>query len=93
MIGLTNLWISGRPLMPPQLNLKRAVFVLGKIDEILTWEKERGQERDLRFGKVQGELLSDEEQSFWKAMSASLVCPSGVDLRDRHLQRPARFSS
>ena len=35
--------------MSPELNLKRAVFVLGKIDEILTWEKESGQERDLRF--------------------------------------------
>jgi hypothetical protein len=35
--------------MAPELNLKRAVVVLGKIDEILAWEKERGQERDLRF--------------------------------------------
>ena len=25
--------------MPPELNLKRAVFVLGKIDEILAWDK------------------------------------------------------
>jgi hypothetical protein len=35
--------------MPPELNLKRAVFVLGKIDEILAWEKEHGREQDLRF--------------------------------------------
>jgi len=35
--------------MPPELNLKRAVFVLGKIDEILAWDKERVHERDLRF--------------------------------------------
>ena len=25
--------------MPPQLNRKRALFVLTKIDEILAWEK------------------------------------------------------
>jgi hypothetical protein len=35
--------------MPPELNLKRAVFVLGKIDEILAWEKEREREQDLHF--------------------------------------------
>lgn len=35
--------------MPPELNLKRVAFVLGKIDEILAWEKERGQEQDMRF--------------------------------------------
>ena len=35
--------------MPPELNLKRAVFVLGKIDEILAWDRERVHERDLRF--------------------------------------------
>ena len=35
--------------MSPELNLKRAVFVLGKIDEILAWEKDRVRERDLCF--------------------------------------------
>ena len=39
--GLTSLWINRGALMPPELNLKRAVFVLGKIDEILAWEKDR----------------------------------------------------
>jgi hypothetical protein len=35
--------------MPPELNIKRAVFVLGKIDEILAWDKGRLHERDMRF--------------------------------------------
>lgn len=35
--------------MPPELNLKRAVFVLGTIDEILALEKAHVQERELRF--------------------------------------------
>ena len=35
--------------MSPELNRRRAVFVLGKIDEILTWEKTKEQERDARF--------------------------------------------
>jgi hypothetical protein len=28
--------------MPPKLNRERALFVLGKIDEILAWEQEEG---------------------------------------------------
>jgi hypothetical protein len=36
LIGLTSLWINGRPLVPPKLNSKRAALVLSKIDDILT---------------------------------------------------------
>src|ERR1700745_3315588 len=32
----------------PKLNRRRALFVLGKIDEILAWEKTKEQERDVR---------------------------------------------
>jgi len=41
LIGLTSLWIDGRPRVSPEINPRRAVFVLGKIDEILSWEKTR----------------------------------------------------
>ena len=37
--------------MPPKLNRRRAVFVLGKIDEILAWEQKKETERDTKFGK------------------------------------------
>jgi hypothetical protein len=33
----------------PELNRRRAVYVLGKIDEILSWEKVKEQEKDARF--------------------------------------------
>ena len=33
----------------PKLNRRRALFVLGKIDEILAWEKTKEQERDVRY--------------------------------------------
>ena len=49
MIGLTSLWINGRPAVSEEFNVRRAAFVLGKIDEILAWEKQRNHERDLRF--------------------------------------------
>jgi hypothetical protein len=40
----------------PELNHRRAVFVLGKIDEILSWEKTKEQEKDARFVAL-GEYL------------------------------------
>jgi hypothetical protein len=32
--------------MPPKLNRRRALFVLGKIAEILCWEQRKEEERD-----------------------------------------------
>ena len=65
MTGLTNLWIN-LPPMPPELNLKRAVFVLGKIDEILAWDKERVHERDLRFVDLGRFLCEVRAGQYWR---------------------------
>jgi hypothetical protein len=35
--------------MPPKFNRHRALFVLGKIDEILAWEQRKETERDTKF--------------------------------------------
>ena len=35
--------------MLPKFNLRRARFVLSKIDEILAWEQRRENERDTKF--------------------------------------------
>ena len=35
--------------MPPKFNRRRAVFVLGKIDEILACEQRKETERDTKF--------------------------------------------
>jgi hypothetical protein len=35
--------------MPPKFNRRCAVFVLGKIDEILPWEQRKETERDNKF--------------------------------------------
>ena len=66
MIGFTNLRTSLRPLMPPKLNVKRAVFVLGKIDEILAWDKTRLQERDLRFVDLGRYLCEVRSGQYWR---------------------------
>jgi hypothetical protein len=52
--------------MPPELNLKRAVFVLEKIDEILTWDKARLNERDLRFVDLGRYLCEVRAGQYWR---------------------------
>src|SRR5258707_12772831 len=52
LIGLTCLTNNGRVLVAAKLNRRRAVFVLSKIDEILSWEKDTDRERDLKFGEL-----------------------------------------
>jgi hypothetical protein len=66
LIGLTSLWINGRPLMAPELNRRRATFVLGKIDEILAWEKSKEQERDARFVDRGRYLCEVRSGQYWR---------------------------
>jgi len=49
LIGLTSLRINGQLLVTPELNRRRALFVLGKIDQILAWEQAADLERDRYF--------------------------------------------
>ena len=66
MIGLTSLWINGRAAVAPELNRRRAVFVLGKIDEILSWEKTEEQERDARFVELGQYLCEVRAGQYWR---------------------------
>ena len=66
MIGLTSLWIDGRAAVAPELNHRRAVFVLGKIDEILSWEKTKEQEKDARFVELGQYLCEVRSKQYWR---------------------------
>jgi len=48
LVGLTSLLTKEPPVLP-KFNRRRALFVLGKIDEILAWERQREMERDTKF--------------------------------------------
>jgi hypothetical protein len=49
----------------PELSRRRAVFVLGKIDENLGWGKTKGQAKDARFVEL-GEYLSEvRSKQYW----------------------------
>jgi hypothetical protein len=66
LIGLTSLWTNGRPMMARELNRRRAVFVLGKIDEILSWEKVKEQEKDTRFVELGEYLCEVRSKQYWR---------------------------
>jgi len=66
LIGLTSLWINGRSTVPPEMNRRRAVFVLGKIDEILSWEKTKEQEKDTRFVELGQYLCEVRANQYWR---------------------------
>jgi hypothetical protein len=64
--GLTSLWINRGPMVTPEINRRRAVFVLGRIDEILSWEKTKEQEKDVRFVEL-GEFLCEvRAKQYWR---------------------------
>jgi len=66
LIGLTNLRTNGHSPMEPKLNERRALFVLGKIDEILSWERATELERDRRFVDLGRYLCEVRAGQYWR---------------------------
>src|SRR5579859_4542076 len=52
--------------MPPKLNRERALFVLGKIDEILAWEQRKESERDTKFVELGRYLFEVRAGQYWR---------------------------
>jgi hypothetical protein len=50
----------------PELNTQRAAFVLGRIDEILTWEKTKEKERDVQFVELGEYLCEVRAKQYWR---------------------------
>jgi hypothetical protein len=66
LTGWTSLWIDGRSTVSGEFNRRRAVFVLGKIDEILIWEKTKEQEKDVRFVELGEYLCEVRAKQYWR---------------------------
>jgi len=60
------LWINGRAAVPPELDPRRAQFVLGRIDEILTWEKTKEKDRDVQFVELGEHLCEVRAKQYWR---------------------------
>jgi len=52
--------------MPPKLNRERALFVLGKIDQILAWEQRKESERDTKFVELGRYLCEVRSGQYWR---------------------------
>jgi hypothetical protein len=53
-------------MVTPEINHRRAAFVLGKIDEILSWEKTKEQEKDVRFVELGEYLCEVRAKQYWR---------------------------
>jgi hypothetical protein len=53
-------------MVTPEINYRRAVFVLGRIDEILSWEKTKEQEKDVRFVELGEYLCEVRAKQYWR---------------------------
>jgi hypothetical protein len=64
--GLTSLWNNRALIVTPEINRQRAMFVLGRIDEILSWEKTTEQEKDVRFVELGEHLCEVRAKQYWR---------------------------
>jgi hypothetical protein len=53
-------------MLTPEINPRRAAFVLGKIDEILSWERTKEQEKDVRFVELGEYLCEVRARQYWR---------------------------
>src|ERR1022692_647073 len=65
LVGLTS-FVTRNPPVLPKLNHRRALFVLTKIDEILSWEKKNETERDTRFVELGRYLCEVRAGQYWR---------------------------
>lgn len=65
MVCLTS-FVTKNPPMPPELNHRRAEFVLGRIDAILAWESQHENERDSRFVDLGKYLCETRAGKYWR---------------------------
>jgi hypothetical protein len=61
-----SLWINRGLTVTPEINRRRAVFVLGRIDEILSWERTKEQEKDIRFVELGEYLCEVRSKQYWR---------------------------
>jgi len=64
--GLTSLWTNNAMLLTPEIDERRATFVLGKISAILSLEKTRELEKDSRFVELGEYLCEVRARQYWR---------------------------
>jgi len=64
--GWTSLWINRGAMEATEINRRRAAFVLGRIDEILAWDRAKEQEKDARFVELGEYLCEVRAKQYWR---------------------------
>ena len=64
--GLTSLWANSAMLLTPEIDERRAAIVLGKIRDILCWEKTKERERDAHFVELGEYLCEVRTRQYWR---------------------------
>src|SRR5215469_219838 len=72
--------------MLPKLNHRRAMLVLGRIDEILAWEARRENERDTKFVDLGKYLCEVRAGQYWRLEK----CKSFDEFLERHFPESRR---
>lgn len=70
MIGL-NILTTRQMATPPELNCRRGLFVLGKIDDILAWERRTQSERDTKFVELGRYWCEVRSGQYWRLENLS----------------------
>jgi hypothetical protein len=66
LIGLNSLWTDVKLVTMPKLNRQRALTVLRKIDEALSWQQQIDRERDVRFVELGKHLCEVRAGQYWR---------------------------
>ena len=53
-------------MLTPEIDQRRAAFVLARIDDILSWEKTQEQEKDVRFVELGEYLCEVRARQYWR---------------------------
>ena len=86
MRGLTSLWINRGLMLTPEINPRRAAFVLGRIDEILSRERTKEQEKDVRFVELGEYLCEVRARQYWRLDNLNIVEKEPHEIEPRQTQ-------
>jgi hypothetical protein len=63
---LTSQWVNRGMIVTPEINHPPAALLLNRIDEILSWEKTKEQEKDIRFVELGEYLCEVRAKQYWR---------------------------
>jgi hypothetical protein len=63
---VTSSWINSGLMLTPEIDRRRAAFVLGRIGDILSWERTKELKKDVRFVELGEYLCEVRARQYWR---------------------------